>query len=174
MEFEILNELSQPTMTYYNQLRDELKKQIEKEFQEKLKNPCLLPVDLKSIEQNSSIQYRERVDRGTNPDSDTSHVASNLRGNTTRISHQAKTVTTRVEHIKDDESNISSDQLSAQKTGSLVSKTQKGSSAGITQKTKEFSDSLAKENLHLILSEEEFKLLNSDIFQKNLVYVERI
>lgn len=45
---------------------------------------------------------------------------------------------------------------------------------GITQKTKEFSDSLSKENLHLILSEDEYKLFNSDSFSKNLVYVERI
>lgn len=136
-EFEILHEASQPTVTYYDQLRDELNRQIEKEFQEKLKNPCLLPVDLTSIMQNAQPQMRKEGERGPHPDSDTSHIQSNLRGNTTRMTGGVKTSHhTKPDHLKDDESVMSSDQLSAQKTGSLVSKTVQAKSVNISEKAK--------------------------------------
>jgi hypothetical protein len=91
MHFEIIDELGKETLTAYEQLQIELKKQIDKEFKEKLKNPCLLPVDLISIQANAQVQYKERVDKGSNPDSDTSNMQSNLRGNTTQFSRNQKT-----------------------------------------------------------------------------------
>ena len=115
MNFEIIDEIGKETLTAYEQLQIELKKQIDKEFKEKLKNPCLLPVDLISIQQNAQVQYKERVDKGSNPDSDTSNMQSNLRGNTTQFSRNQKTA---IKEPRDDESNMSSDQLSAQRTGS--------------------------------------------------------
>ena len=168
-DFEIEEAMNQETLSYYESLQLELNKGIEKEFLDKLKNPCQLPIDLASIQANAAPQIRVPGEKGSNPDTDVSNHQS-LRGNTTKIS---QTNRTGKQDGKDDEFNVSSDKLSTEKTGSLVSKTQTQSMA-ITQKTKEFTDSLNKENLHLILSDDEFKLLQSDSFKKNLIYVERI
>lgn len=134
--------------------------------------------------QNAAPRMREtRLEvKGSHPDSDTSHLTTNLRGNTTRVSRGVGATTQALtggqtrktqDHLRDDESVQSSDHLSANKTGSLVSKNVP-KTVTITEKTKIFEESLKNENKHLILSEDENKLMNSDCFNRNLTYVERI
>lgn len=62
--------------------------------------------------------------------------------------------------------------LSGEQSNSIISTT--NNSALISQKTKDFAASLENENKHLVMTNEEFKMIKSDQFKRNLSFVEKI
>ena len=169
--FEVDREMRSDEKSPVELLNLEMKNIIEKEFEQKLKDPFgLIPTDLQSIRLNGDVQFvdqkREqagikgtsRAD-GTTRDAgmkatmnlragDTTHKVSDLHGGVTE-SNRSRNLTHHSNH-------------------------QQKAPAVLEEKLKDFKTSLDGENKHLVLTEEEYKLYSSKEILDSIKFTERI
>lgn len=164
---EIEKDLASVQKKPHEVIADEIKNIIEKEFTDKLKNPfSLLPIDIKSIEMNAGEQRVVKKEAGRNvANRDTETMKNDSKKISAKITTTIQRGTT--SQIKD---KLTSEITESNKSG----KQKQNIDNTIVQKTTEFGNSLEAENLHLIISEEEYRLLNSDTFNQNCKFALRI
>jgi len=162
-EFEVAKESKGEGKTEVEELQEKISANIDQEFDSKLKDPfCMLPLDIQSILAHGEIRKlkKDGHTKTNNRETDTSKVE------TTKLS--SKKTEQRYTQA------IATGKLSAGKTGSHDSKPNVGLSAHFTQKAEEFGKSLNADNLYLVVSQQEYKMIQSPEFKSNIKYMERI
>lgn len=142
-------------------LKSNIQHTIDDELSMKLKDPeSTLPLDIESLKAHGSVKkfHRSNFKKSSNyHESDTSKLDTqkNSFHNVTR-----KTDTKR-----------QTSKFSETRSATVNSK---NSQAFIDKKADQFKETLKGENLNLVVSPEEFRMINSPLFQNNLKFMERI
>ena len=169
--YEISREMAIDEKKPLDIMVSDMKSAIEKEFDEKMKDPRgMLPVDLKSIELNSKPQYyfkkQEGGRAGKNP------TATQLTDNPNNTINYDKMKQTY--NLKGGETTAHIDNLNNPHSESIKSKPHQSNTAVLTEKMNEFKESLEHENKYLIMTEEDYRLANSEKLLENLKFAKRI
>jgi len=168
--YDITREMAVEEKKPLDILSNDMKTTIDREFEDKMKDPRgLLPTDLKSIELNNKPQpYHkpEGKERGGN--------RAALTGGQTELLNPSDTRMKATMNLRGGETTAHIDGLHGGYTESNKSKPLPVNTAVIAEKVKEFKDSLEHENKHLVMTEEEYRLENSEKLHQNLKFAKRI
>ena len=164
--FEIDRESLHDEKSAVEVLKMEMKAAVDKEFEQKLRDPYgLVPTDLKCILVS---------DRGR-PKPEVVVVGKPTRGAREAREDRDLKVST---HIRGTEmgqtESIRSRNIRAGNQGSRNKSNTQDTDDTLKRLNKEFKSSLEGENEHLIMTEEELKLVNSEVFMNNIKFTERI
>lgn len=172
--FEIDEEIEKEQMTPLQLLNLEMKSIIEKEFEERLRDPTgLLPTDLESIKINKDVQVFNAREKDA---PQTRNIGATRMGDTVNSHTKDERTRPAVKKYGAETGTMKvGDGYHGQTENTMTTKNKTAqNNALIQEKIQNFQISLENENKHLILTENENKLFKSEELLQNAMYSIRI